>query len=99
MLEALVDGYLSEVHLRDTETGCTLSLLGSETRRQSPKIRRLATRHIKELVAALARETPDALATLATLVGGAVIARIVDDAQLRKEVRASVRAAALKKER
>ena len=40
-----------------------------------------------------------ALATLATLVGGAVIARIVDDAQLRKEVRASVRAAALKKER
>src|SRR3954471_10244003 len=47
-LEALVASYLSERHLASPEAGCTLAALGSETRRQSPAVRRAATRRIKE---------------------------------------------------
>jgi len=94
-LEALVDSYLSDRHLHATETGCTLAALGSETRRQPAKIRKVAATRIKELAALVGQQSagrahaPEALATLSTLVGALLIARIVDDPELAREVRDS----------
>jgi TetR/AcrR family transcriptional repressor of nem operon len=94
-LQALVEAYLSDRHLAATETGCTLAALGTETRRQTPEIRRVATKRTKELATLIEHQAagragaPEALATLATLVGALVIARVVDDPELAREVRAS----------
>ncbi|MFT3699133.1 MAG: TetR/AcrR family transcriptional regulator [Kofleriaceae bacterium] len=98
-LEALVDNYLSDRHLESKDLGCTIAALGTETRRQSPEIRAVATTRIKELIAAVGKATPDALATISTLVGALVIARIVDDPELKDDVRAAAKKAVLKKRR
>jgi AcrR family transcriptional regulator len=95
-LEALVDHYLSDRHLAATESGCTIAALGSETRRQSPEIRAVATERIGELVKVIERYTGNrerALAALAQLVGALVIARISDDPLLTDEIRAAAKAA------
>ncbi|HEY0253184.1 MAG TPA: helix-turn-helix domain-containing protein [Kofleriaceae bacterium] len=98
-LEAMVDGYLSDRHLEAREDGCTIAALGSETRRQSPEIRAVATKHVKQLVSSLGADRAAALANLSTLVGALVIARIVDDPQLKDDVRAAAKKAVLSKRR
>ena len=95
-LQALLRAYLSESHLQRTETGCPVAALGSEMPRQSPEVRHAATRRIKELIDLVARQSPDwgqpgaherALATVATMVGGVLLARAVDDPRLSEAVR------------
>jgi AcrR family transcriptional regulator len=97
-LEALVDSYLSDRHVAATETGCTIAALGSETRRQSPEIREVATERTQELLKMIERQAggrEQALAALSTMVGALVIARIVDDPALSAEVRAAAKKAVL----
>lgn len=90
-LRALMQAYLSKEHLAGIETGCPISALGSEMPRQSPEVRRAATRRIKEMIDLIARQSPDwgqpgaherALVTAATMVGTLVLARAVDDPAL-----------------
>ena len=90
-LQALMQTYLSKEHLAGIETGCPVSALGSEMPRQSPEVRRAATRRIKEMIDLVARQSPDwgqpgaherALATVATMVGTLMLARAVDDPSL-----------------
>jgi TetR/AcrR family transcriptional regulator, transcriptional repressor for nem operon len=59
--------------------------------RQSPEVRRAATRRIKEMIDLVARQSPDwgqpgaherALVTVATMVGTLMLARAVDDPAL-----------------
>jgi AcrR family transcriptional regulator len=50
-LQALLRAYLSKAHVEAVETGCPVAALGSEMPRQAPKLRRAATRRIKEMVA------------------------------------------------
>jgi AcrR family transcriptional regulator len=94
-LEAMVASYLSDRHVAATDTGCTIAGLGSETRRQSPAIKKVATRRLKEFAKLIERQTagadhpPEALAALSAMVGALVIARIVDDPDLGKQVRAA----------
>jgi TetR/AcrR family transcriptional regulator, transcriptional repressor for nem operon len=87
-LQSLAAVYLSKEHLQGIETGCPISALGSEMPRQSPEVRRAATRRIKENIDLIARQLPDwgqpgaheeALVLLATMVGALVLARAVDD--------------------
>ena len=90
-LQAILQAYLSKEHLEGIETGCPISALGSEMPRQSPEVRRVATRHIKEMINLVARQLPDwgqshaherALVTVATLVGTLMLARAVDESAL-----------------
>lgn len=87
-LESMVRAYLSKEHLAHAETGCPLAALGSETSRQTAEVRRVITRHIKEMVDLAARQSPDwgqpgaherALVTVATMVGALLLARAVDE--------------------
>ncbi len=90
-LAAMVRGYLSREHVESAEMGCPLAALGSETPRQAPEVRRATTRHVKEMIDLVARQSPDwgqpgaherALVTLSTMVGTLLLARAVDDAAL-----------------
>ena len=87
----MLSAYLSQAHLENAELGCPLAALGSETSRQAPEVRRVATRHIKEMVDLIARQSPDwgqpgaherALVTLSTMVGALLLARAVDEPEL-----------------
>lgn len=100
-LATMLKAYLSRQHVESVEMGCPLAALGSETPRQAPEVRRVATRHIKEMVDLIARQSPQwgqpetheqALVTIATMVGALVLARAVDDPALSD----SLREAALK---
>lgn len=95
-LASMLRAYLSREHFEHVEIGCPLAALGSETSRQAPEVRRLATRHIKEMVDLVARESPDwgqpaahqrALVTVATMVGALLLARAVDDPGLADGLR------------
>ena len=95
-LGAMIRAYLSKEHVADAETGCPVAALGSETPRQTSRVRRAATRRIKEMIDVVARYWPDqgeprvyehALVTVATMVGALVLARAVDDPKLSEALR------------
>jgi TetR/AcrR family transcriptional repressor of nem operon len=90
-LKTLLEVYLSKEHLQGIENGCPISALGSDMPRQSPEVRRAATRRIKEMIDLVARQMPDwgqpgaherSLMTVATMVGTLILARAVDDSAL-----------------
>lgn len=100
-LPSMLRVYLSREHLEQVEMGCPLAALGSETPRQAPEVRRVTTRHVKEMIDLVARQSPDwgqpgaherALVTVATMVGTLLLARAVDEPALSD----SLCAAALK---
>ncbi len=95
-LRSMIRAYLSKEHVKDAATGCPVAALGSETPRQASRVRRAATRRIKEMIDVVARYSPDqgesgasehALVTVATMVGALVLARAVDDAKLSAALR------------
>jgi TetR/AcrR family transcriptional repressor of nem operon len=99
-LDATVDAYLSDRHVAHPEHGCTFAALGSETTRQSPAIRHVATRRVREMVDLLERQMSgsskasrheDALGVMTTMVGALLLARVVDDPQLSKDLRAAAK--------
>lgn len=90
-LASMLRAYLSQEHLNNVEMGCPLAALGSETPRQAPEVRRVTTRHIKEMIDLVARQSPDwgqpgaherALVTVAIMVGTLLLARAVDEPAL-----------------
>jgi TetR/AcrR family transcriptional regulator, transcriptional repressor for nem operon len=98
-LPAMLQAYLSKEHLEGIETGCAAAALGSEMPRQTPEVRRAATRRIKEMIDLVARHSPDwgqpsaherALVTVATMVGALMLARAVDEPKLSDGLRESV---------
>ena len=95
-LAAMLSAYLSKAHVENVEQGCPLAALGSETTRQAPEVRRVATRHIKEMIDLVARQSPDwgqssaherVLVTLSTMVCTLLLARAVDDPALSDSLR------------
>lgn len=97
-LAAMLAAYLSKEHAAAVDVGCPLAALGSETSRQAPEVRRVATRHIKEMVDLLARQSHDwgspaahesALVTVSAMVGALMLSRAVDEPALAEGLRAA----------
>lgn len=95
-LASVLSAYLSKQHLEQVDSGCPLVALGSETARQAPELRRVVTRHIKEMIDLVARQFPDwgqpgaherALVTVATMAGALLLARVVDETGLSDDLR------------
>jgi len=95
-LASMLGSYLSKEHLEHVDIGCPLAALGSETSRQVPEVRRVTTRHIKEMIDLVARQSPDwgkpgaherALVAVATMVGALLLARAVDEPGLSDGLR------------
>ncbi|MFT4275724.1 MAG: TetR/AcrR family transcriptional regulator [Rhodopseudomonas sp.] len=103
-LAALVDGYLSADHRDDLGRGCAVPALGAEIARESPKARKAFAAKLDEMIAMIAAQYVDAppkaarkqaMATLATMMGTLVLARIAGSGELSDEILAAGREAAL----
>jgi AcrR family transcriptional regulator len=97
-LRALVEGYLSDRHLGDIETGCAVAALASEMPRQTPEVREAAAQRVRAMVAAVRRALPkdapaDSGPSIASqLVGALQLARALgNNAEGRALLRASRR--------
>ena len=95
-LTYVLHAYLSRENLEQLERSCPLAALGSETVRQTPGVRRVTTRYIKEMVDLVARQPSDwgqagvhdrALVTVAAMVGTLLLARVVDEPALSDRLR------------
>jgi TetR/AcrR family transcriptional repressor of nem operon len=84
-LRVLVDGYLSERHLAEIESGCPVAALISEVPRQSPEVRDAAGQRVRGLIAAVQRSLPPkspagAAGVIASqLVGALQMARVLGE--------------------
>src|SRR5256712_13795601 len=58
-LGAMIRAYLSKEHVADAETGCPVAALRSETPRPASRVRRAATRRIKEMIDIVVPHSPD----------------------------------------
>ena len=90
-LDAIIDGYLSELHRDKPETGCAVAALPTEIVRCTPKARQAYSDQVREYLAILtellpAGESDRAHMILAALVGGVSLARAVDDPELSDEI-------------
>jgi TetR/AcrR family transcriptional regulator, transcriptional repressor for nem operon len=100
-LRALVDGYLSEAHLRAVESGCVVAALSSEMPRQSPGLLASSAQRVRKLVATVQRALPEggtheqAMAISATMVGALQLARTLGRGAQGKAVLAAARSAIL----
>ncbi len=94
-LQALMNVYLSNEHMANIETGCSLAALGSEMPRQAPEVRKASTCRIKEMIALIKSRLSDsqsntyekALVMLSTMVGTLLLARAVEDPELSEDFR------------
>ena len=96
--QALVEGYLSERHLKAPDAGCPVAALASEMPRQSEAVREAAARRVQSLVARVEACLPPghedgAAAVIAShLIGALQLARMLgDNAGGRRHLAASRR--------
>lgn len=90
---ALVEGYLSDRHLKSPESGCPVAALASEMPRQSEVVREAAATRVKSLLAAVEAALPAghpegaAAAVAGQMVGSLQLARTLgDNAQGRRHL-------------
>jgi len=84
-LRALVEGYLSERHLKSPEAGCPVAALASEMPRQSEAVRQVAAQRVESLLERVRSVLPEgcppdtAAALAGQLVGSLQLARALGD--------------------
>jgi TetR/AcrR family transcriptional repressor of nem operon len=95
------DGYLSAKHRDNRATSCLFSSLGTEAARGSADLRHAMTESVRlridHIEAGAEGDTPHekrraAIAAWSAMVGAIVLARIVDDEKLSKEILSETRA-------
>jgi len=100
-LSAYVERYLSPRHRDAPGTGCAIAALGCEVPRQGNAMRQAFTEGVRRLMERLTRlvgpkprrkREDDALAIAATMVGGMILARAVDDRELSDRILVACRA-------
>lgn len=98
-LKAITTAYLSKAHRDQPSIGCVMASLGVDVTRQSPTVRDHLTSGFRAFVQSMTRLFPQktaeiqhekALALTASLVGGLILARAVDDEALSEEIMQSV---------
>ncbi|MBO4224878.1 TetR/AcrR family transcriptional regulator [Bradyrhizobium neotropicale] len=103
-LATIVDSYLTTTHRDDPGRGCAVPSLGAEIARESPKTRKAFAAKLERMIDMIADQIPDvspkaarkqAMATLATMMGTVVMARIAGNGEFSDEILASGREAVL----
>jgi len=101
-LEGVAAAYLSPLHRDRPAEGCVIAALGAEATREGSVLRRTVTEGTERQLEALTRLVSGptkqlrrrrAAATLATMVGALVLARVLDDKALSGEVLRAAREA------
>ncbi|HEY2926543.1 TetR/AcrR family transcriptional regulator [Piscinibacter sp.] len=100
-LRAIIEGYLSEAHLRGTESGCVVAALSSEMPRQSAALLAPSVGRVSELIAMVQRALPEggtkeqAMVIASTMVGSLQLARTLGVNAKGKALLAAARSALL----
>ncbi len=94
-LALIAEAYLSALHRDNPGHGCSIPALGAEIARESPKTRKAFACKLEEMIERLADCIPNqprkaarkqAIATLATMAGTMLLARIAGSGELSDEV-------------
>ncbi|BBO05702.1 MULTISPECIES: TetR/AcrR family transcriptional regulator [Bradyrhizobium] len=94
-LAMIAEAYLSALHRDNPGHGCSIPALGAEIARESPKARKAFAGKLDEMIEVLADNIPNmprkaarkqAVATLATMAGTMLLARIAGSSELSDEV-------------
>jgi TetR/AcrR family transcriptional repressor of nem operon len=103
-LAAIVQGYLTPAHRDDPGHGCAIPALGAEIARESPKTRKAFSAKLERMIDMVAEQIPDqphkaarkqAMASLATMMGALVLARVAGNGELSDEILDAGRTAVL----
>lgn len=103
-LAVIVDSYLTPLHRDDPGHGCSLTALGAEIARGSPKTRKAFAAKLEQMVDMLAAQLPElprkaarkqAMAAIATMMGTLVLARIAGSGAFSDEILGAGREAVL----
>jgi TetR/AcrR family transcriptional regulator, transcriptional repressor for nem operon len=103
-LSMIVDTYLSPAHRDDPGHGCAVPALGAEIARESAKTRKAFAAKLEQMIDMVADQIPDlprkaarkqAAATLATMMGTLVLARVAGSGEFSEEILAAGREAAM----
>ena len=103
-LATIVGSYLTPLHRDDPGHGCAVPTLGAEIARESPKTRKAFAAKLEQMVDMLAEQIPDvprkaarkqAMATIATMMGTLVLARVAGNGEFSDEVLGAGREAVL----
>jgi TetR/AcrR family transcriptional repressor of nem operon len=99
-LEETIENYLSARHRDRLGRGCVLAALSCEMPRQTRSVRKTFTAGLREALERIRAKLPkganrsredDAIALLASMIGGLILARAVDDSQLSDRILAASR--------
>ena len=103
-LAMIVDSYLTTVHRDDPGHGCAIPTLGAEIARESAKTRKAFAAKLERMIDMLAEQIPElprkaarkqAAATIATMMGTLVLARIAGSGEFSDEILGAGRDAVL----
>jgi len=100
----IVESYLTPLHRDDPGHGCAIPTLGAEIARESPKTRKAFATKLEQMIDMLADQLPDlprkaarkqATATIATMIGTLVMARVAGNGEFSDEILGAGREAVL----
>jgi TetR/AcrR family transcriptional repressor of nem operon len=103
-LATIVDSYLTPAHRDDLGHGCTIPALSAEIARESPKTRKAFAAKLEQMIEMLAEQTPNvprktarkqAMASLATMMGTLVLARVAGSTEFSDDILGAGREAVL----
>src|SRR3954454_926609 len=94
-LAGIVDSYLTPSHRDDPGHGCAIPALSAEIARENPKTRKAFAAKLEQMIEMIAEQIPDvarktarkqAMASLATMMGTLVLARVAGSGELSDEM-------------
>jgi TetR/AcrR family transcriptional repressor of nem operon len=94
-LATIIQTYLTPVHRDDPGHGCAVPALGGEIARESPKTRKAFAAKLEAMIDMVADQIPDvtrraarkqAMATIATMMGTLVLARVAGNGEFSDEI-------------
>jgi TetR/AcrR family transcriptional repressor of nem operon len=103
-LQTIVQTYLTPVHRDDLGHGCAVPALGAEIARESPKTRRAFAAKLEQMIDVMADQIAGVprkaarkqdVATLATMMGTLVLARVAGNGEFSDEILGAGREAVL----
>jgi TetR/AcrR family transcriptional repressor of nem operon len=103
-LAFIVESYLTPVHRDDPGHGCAIPALSAEIARESPKTRKAFAARLEQMIDMIAEQMPDlprktarkqAMASLATMMGTLVLARVAGNGEFSDDILGAGREAVL----
>jgi len=89
--ESYADRYLSRWHRDNPGDGCTMAALAQEVARLTPELKAAFEQGLENILSAKRGDRKEAIFRVATMIGGIVLARAVQDPELSDEILKSVR--------